>query len=153
MRSDLAPQASEMLVVSLFAHLLRPASSAAPALQPSYKREGAAAHMHASLLHICIIAAARHWWGSENSRRLWLFPGSFRGSDPRKVPGTCREKFRKSFPESQNVGPAPLQQCVGDFCCEIFGGFCLGFSWRIFLPQKLEKIWRENPRKNPAAQK
>ena len=31
------------------------------------------------------------------------------------------------------VGPAPLQKCVGDFCCIIFGGFCRGFSWRIFL--------------------
>ena len=31
-------------------------------------------------------------------------------------------------------GPAPLQKCVGDFCCIDFGGFCRGFSWRmIFL--------------------
>ena len=30
-------------------------------------------------------------------------------------------------------GPAPLQKCVGDFCCIIFGGFCRGFSWRILL--------------------
>ena len=30
-------------------------------------------------------------------------------------------------------GLAPLQKCVGDFCCIIFGGFCRGFSWKIFL--------------------
>ena len=53
---------------------------------------------------------------------------------------------------------APLQKCVGDFCCINFGGFCRGFSWRIFLgtfsPQKWgEKIRRQNPRKNLAAQK
>ena len=33
----------------------------------------------------------------------------------------------------RRVGPAPLQKCVGDFCCINFGGFCRGFSWRIFL--------------------
>ena len=31
------------------------------------------------------------------------------------------------------IGPAPLQKVVGDFCCRSFGGFCRGFSWRIFL--------------------
>ena len=31
------------------------------------------------------------------------------------------------------LGPAPLQKCVGDFCCINFGGFCRGFSWGIFL--------------------
>ena len=30
-------------------------------------------------------------------------------------------------------GLAPLQKIVGDFCCINFGGFCRGFSWRIFL--------------------
>ena len=30
------------------------------------------------------------------------------------------------------LGTAPLQKCVGDFCCISFGGFCRGFSWRIF---------------------
>ena len=38
------------------------------------------------------------------------------------------------------VGLAPLQKVVGDFCRIKFGGFCRGFSWRIFLgtfsPQK-----------------
>ena len=34
---------------------------------------------------------------------------------------------------NQILGPAPLQKCVGDFCCINFGGFCRGFSWRIFL--------------------
>ena len=33
----------------------------------------------------------------------------------------------------ETFGPAPLQKCVGDFCCIDFGGFCRGFSWRIFL--------------------
>ena len=33
----------------------------------------------------------------------------------------------------QFVAPANLQKCVGDFCCANFGGFCRGFSWRIFL--------------------
>ena len=32
------------------------------------------------------------------------------------------------------LGPAPLEEkCVGEFCCINFGGFCWGFSWRIFL--------------------
>ena len=34
---------------------------------------------------------------------------------------------------SESVGLAPLQKIVGDFCCIKFGGFCRGFSWRIFL--------------------
>ena len=56
------------------------------------------------------------------------------------------------------LGLAPLQKVVGDFCCIKFGGFCRGFSWRIFLgtfsPQKRgEKIRRQNPRQNPAARK
>ena len=25
------------------------------------------------------------------------------------------------------------EKCVGDFCSINFGGFCRGFSWRIFL--------------------
>ena len=42
------------------------------------------------------------------------------------------------------VGPAPLQKCVGDFCCVTYGGFCRGFSWFWALfPTKLR-------RKNPA---
>ena len=64
--------------------------------------------------------------------------------------------------DSQTTGPAPLQKCVGDFCCVNSGGFYRGFSWRIFLgtfPTKMrkksgdkihEQIWRpknKNPRK------
>ena len=49
------------------------------------------------------------------------------------------------------VVPDTLQKCVGDFCCVNFGGFCRGFSWRIFLgtlSHKIEKkIRRQNPRK------
>ena len=36
-------------------------------------------------------------------------------------------------PSKFKVDPAPLQKCVGDFCCINFGGCCWGFSWRIFL--------------------
>ena len=39
---------------------------------------------------------------SENSRRLWLFPGSCRGF-PRKTPGKSREKCWKNVPESRNA--------------------------------------------------
>ena len=63
----------------------------------------------------------------------------------------------------RNVGPAPLQKCVGDFCCINFGGFCRGFSWRIFLGtfshkneekisgdkirEKIRRLKNKNPRK------
>ena len=46
----------------------------------------------------------------------------------------------------EKVGPAPLQKCVGDFCCINFGGFCRGFSWRIFLGTFAHK----NEEKKPA---
>ena len=51
--------------------------------------------------------------------------------------GGSREKERK-WPENErkrpeNVGLPPLQKIVGDFCCINFGGFCRGFSWRVFL--------------------
>ena len=39
---------------------------------------------------------------SENSRRLWLFPGSVRGFS-RKTPGKSRENCWKNFPESRNA--------------------------------------------------
>ena len=39
---------------------------------------------------------------SENSRRLWLFPGSVRGFS-RKTPGKSRENCWKMFPESRNA--------------------------------------------------
>ena len=39
---------------------------------------------------------------SENSRRLWLFPGSVRGF-PRKPPGKSRENCWKIFPGSRNA--------------------------------------------------
>ena len=59
---------------------------------------------------------------------------------------------------SSDFGLAPLQKIVGDFCCIRFGGFVGDFpgvfSWALFPPQKRgEKIWRLNPRNNPAAQK
>ena len=54
-------------------------------------------------------------------------------------------KLRNLFgtPTRTYLGPAPLQKCVGDFCCINFGGFCRGFSWRIisghFFPQKMRR--------------
>ena len=39
---------------------------------------------------------------SQNSRRLWLFPGSVRGFS-RKTPGKSRENCWKIFPESRNA--------------------------------------------------
>ena len=91
---------------------------------------------------------------------------------------TLKGKWTTSICNSGNVGPAPLQKVVGDFCCISFGGFCRGFSWRIFLgtfshkneeqkswriflgtfshKNEEQKSWRifrrQNPRKNPAAQ-
>ena len=52
------------------------------------------------------------------------------------------------------IGPAPLQKCVGDFCCINFGGFCRGFSWRIFLATfEVKKSGEKIHEKNLAAQK
>ena len=51
-----------------------------------------------------------------------------------------------SLAEHTTIGPAPLQKCVGDFCCINFGRFCRdfpgGFFWALF-PTKMR-------RKNPA---
>ena len=58
--------------------------------------------------------------------------------------GPTRKKGKKmaekweNWPENgpkmeTSFGLAPLQKIVGDFCCIKFGGFCRGFSWRIFL--------------------
>ena len=55
------------------------------------------------------------------------------------------------------LGRTPLQKIVGDFCCIKFGGFCRGFTWRIFLALFPTKMRRTNPATksatNPAAQK
>ena len=56
-----------------------------------------------------------------------------------------RPKRRKPGAPQTIIGPAPLRKCVGDFCL-IFGGFCRGFSWRIFLGT----FPRKNEGKNPA---
>ena len=34
--------------------------------------------------------------------------------------------------KNAKIDPARLQKCVGDFSVFDFGGFCRGFSWRIF---------------------
>ena len=52
--------------------------------------------------------------------------------------------------EVWSVGPAPLQKCAGDFCCVNFGGFCRGFSWRIFLGTFSQKMRRKNPARKSA---
>ena len=67
-----------------------------------------------------------------------------------------------------NLGPAPAQKCVGDFCYINVGGFCRQLSWRILLgtfPHKWgekssdkirKKIRRpkyKNPQKSPFCQK
>ena len=72
--------------------------------------------------------------------------------------GSQRFEIARFESQVQKLGPDPLQKCVEDFCCINFGGFCRGFSWRIFLgtfshKNEEKKIRRENPRKNPAAQK
>ena len=60
----------------------------------------------------------------------FYLPVSLDGAVPVDLPSkeqsalTCRVRI---------FGPAPLQRCVGDFCCANFGGFCRGFSWTIFL--------------------
>ena len=62
-----------------------------------------------------------------------------------------------NVPQIQSLGPAPLQECVGDFCCIKFGGFqeefSGGFFWAL-CPHKNEekKVRQQNLRKNPAAQ-
>ena len=50
----------------------------------------------------------------------------------------------------QMLGLAPLQKCVGDFCCINFGGFCRGFCWRIFLGIFPTKMRRKNPARKSA---
>ena len=49
---------------------------------------------------------------------------------------------------AKSVGLASLQKCVRDVCCITFGGFCRGFSWRIFLGTSSHK--NETKTKNPA---
>ena len=44
----------------------------------------------------------------------------------------------------------PLQKCVGDFCRINFGGFCRGFSWRIFLGTFSHKNEEKNPARKSA---
>ena len=72
--------------------------------------------------------------------------GSAGGWGHRKVPDETRSCIAQMRREQQFVGPAPLQKCVGDFCCAKLGGFCRGFSWRIFLGTFPHK----NEEKNPA---
>ena len=78
-----------------------------------------------------------------------------------------KQNFQTSFPSSPNVSPAPLQKCVGDFCCRknwrIWPGifiFLEAFSGH-FIPlktksgdQSYEKTWRLKNKiaKNPFCQ-
>ena len=49
------------------------------------------------------------------------------------APSSAELEVPKRWTRILTFGPAPLQKIVGDFCCINFGGFCRGFSWRIFL--------------------
>ena len=61
--------------------------------------------------------------------------GCFRAAQPwQKGCFRAPQPWRKTAPK------------IGDFCCIKFGGFCRGFSWRIFLGTFSHK----NEEKNPA---
>ena len=70
------------------------------------------------------------------------------------------------------LGPAPLQECVGDFCCVNFGGFAGDFPggylffWALFphknekkknsgdkIREKIRRPQKERSAKNPFCQK
>ena len=88
---------------------------------------------------------------SPHKRRVFFL---FQIAPAVRVTGQLRETI---------VGLAPLQKIVGDFCCIKFGGFCRGFSWRIFLGtfshkneekksgdkirNKIRRLKNKNPRK------
>ena len=57
---------------------------------------------------------------------------------------------RCSTRPDETISPAPLQKCVGDFRCINFGGFCRGFSWRIFLGTFSHKNEEKNPARKSA---
>ena len=94
------------------------------------------------------------FWGKlyrGHSSELWL--NRVLRSAP-STTGTCQKTFW------QNSWPGPSAEMCRGFCCVNFGGFCWGFSWRIFpgtfshkneVKKTGDKI-REN-KKNPAAQK
>ena len=63
---------------------------------------------------------------SDTSTKAWESLGCCKRGGPKGLLRFCF--WKRTF-----VGPDPLQKCVGDFCCINFGGFCRGFSWRIFL--------------------
>ena len=44
-----------------------------------------------------------------------------------------------------NFWPAPLQKCVGDFCCIFFGGFAGDFPGGFFRALFPTKMRRKNP--------
>ena len=60
---------------------------------------------------------------SENSRRLWLFPGSLRGF-PRKIAGKSREDRRKTLRDLRNASNSTISDL-----------FCTQISGRKFLPE------------------
>ena len=66
-------------------------------------------------MRIGAIRANRFEEKSENSRRLWLFPGSVRGFSG-KTPGKSRENCWKNFPEIWAPGKANLPGTLGRHC-------------------------------------
>ena len=48
------------------------------------------------------------------------------------VPGAS-DSGRPDLVSVSILGPAPLQKCVGAFCCVNFGGFCRDFPGGFFL--------------------
>ena len=75
-------------------------------------------------------------------------------TDPKQA--VCNVSFMDT--STKNIAPANLQKCVGGFLLykfwRIFSGIFLeDFSGHFFPQKRGEKIRRENPRKNPAAQK
>ena len=80
---------------------------------------------------------SRKWPASPLFSRAWGFSKISRISKFSRISRNglfWKDPFSKRplFP-NPNLGPAPLHRCVGDFCCINIGGFCRGFSWRIFL--------------------
>ena len=74
---------------------------------------------------------------SENSRRLWLFPGSFRGFR-RKTPGKSQENCWKIFPESRN---AINSRILGTGKGNPAGNLGSTLSWTLSPPSVRGVFW------------
>ena len=89
----------------------------------------------------------QHAWKLEGRR-------SSRYRKKRKIDKSAPPSEKSPLDTNSMIAWHPLQKCVVDLCCINIGGFCRGFSWRIFLgtfSHKNEeefKFRRQNPRKN-----